>query len=154
MIKMNSSKSLFTKDRKFKQFDDVEERKWKGPFYFVQGADSQFGFIARELEKKDVITWEKEIDLSEKIVEQINKMNPKPRFFVVCGDLCDAMPDTEWELRENQEIDYKKVFEKLNEDIPLICVCGNHDVGNIPNKETIKLQVFPFFKNVIVFCPN
>ena len=30
------------------------------------------------------------------------------------------------------------MFAELRSDIPLICVCGNHDVGNIPTKESVE----------------
>ena len=57
------------------------------------------------------------------------RMSPKPAFFIVCGDLVDAFPDKWPEIRTAQEKDFFKVFSKLNSDIPLVCVCGNHDVG-------------------------
>ena len=25
----------------------------------------------------------------------------------------------------------------VNEDVPLVCVCGNHDIGDKPNRKTI-----------------
>ena len=56
-------------------------------------------------------------------------MNPKPAFFIVCGDLVDAFPDKWPEIRTEQEKDFFKVFSNLNPHIPLVCVCGNHDVG-------------------------
>ena len=34
-------------------------------------------------------------------------------------------------------MDFLKVYSRLDPSIPLICVCGNHDVGNRPTKETI-----------------
>lgn len=36
--------------------------------------------------------WEEEKRLAKICVEKINAMNPKPKFFVICGDLTDAMP--------------------------------------------------------------
>lgn len=33
---------------------------------------------------------------------------------------------------------------KLDPAIPLLCVCGNHDVGNVPNKVTIDRYVSEF----------
>ncbi|ELW67658.1 Calcineurin-like phosphoesterase domain-containing protein 1 [Tupaia chinensis] len=36
--------------------------------------------------------WGQEIRLTEQAVEAINKLNPKPKFFVLCGDLIHAMP--------------------------------------------------------------
>ena len=72
---------------------------------------------------------DREIKLCEQTIDILNKMNPKPAFFIVCGDLVDAMPD-EWpQIRESQEQDFFRVFSKLTPDIPLVCVCGNHDVG-------------------------
>lgn len=68
------------------------ESQWKGPFFFIQAADTQFGMIESYLEKKPNPQWDKEIALTEKAVEAVNRMEPKPRFFVVCGDLVDAMP--------------------------------------------------------------
>lgn len=36
--------------------------------------------------------WGQEIRLTEQAVEAINKLKPKPKFFVLCGDLIHAMP--------------------------------------------------------------
>lgn len=36
--------------------------------------------------------WTFEIKLAELAVEKVNKMNPKPRFFIVCGDLTNEFP--------------------------------------------------------------
>ncbi len=36
--------------------------------------------------------------------------------------------------RQTQVLDLKKAFAGLDESIPLLCCCGNHDVGNAPNK--------------------
>ncbi|RWS20348.1 purple acid phosphatase-like protein [Leptotrombidium deliense] len=90
--------------------------------------------IENYLEKKENPTWDKEIELTKRVVHAVNQMSPKPKFFVVCGDLVDAFPGNK--LRKDQIQDFIKVFSEL-EDIPLICVCGNHDVGNIPTIETI-----------------
>lgn len=42
------------------------------------------------------------------------------------------------EINELQIKDFQQVFSKLHPSISLICVCGNHDVGNTPDKNTIK----------------
>ena len=86
-----------------------------------------------ELKKKSttffLLFQDREIKLCEQTVDILNKMNPNPAFFIVCGDLVDAMPN-EWpQIRESQEKDFFRVFSKLTPDIPLVCVCGNHDVG-------------------------
>ena len=36
-----------------------------------------------------------------------------------------------------QEADFKAVYAGLHEDIPLVCVCGNHDIGNTPTHDSI-----------------
>jgi len=70
-------------------------------------------------------------------------MNPKPKFFIVCGDIVDAFPSQE-PFRTNQEKDIKQVFNELDPSIPLVCVCGNHDVGDEPTSESIQRYVNHF----------
>ncbi|XP_006146604.1 serine/threonine-protein phosphatase CPPED1 isoform X2 [Tupaia chinensis] len=79
--------------------------------------------------------WGQEIRLTEQAVEAINKLNPKPKFFVLCGDLIHAMPGTAW--RKEQTEDLQRVLREVDRDIPLVFVSGNHDVGNIPTTETV-----------------
>ncbi|OQR67352.1 calcineurin phosphoesterase domain-containing protein 1-like [Tropilaelaps mercedesae] len=108
-----------TKDRKALAFDDEKEQAWAGPFCFIQAADTQFGMIDSYINKVDEasVTWNAEINRTQAAIEAANKMNPKPRFFVVCGDLVDAMPDTAH--RRAQEKDWNKVFQDLDNTIPL-----------------------------------
>lgn len=63
-------------------------------------------------------------------------MRPRPRFVVVCGDLVHAYP---WEkpAYDRQVRDFKRVMRKIDPSIPLVCLCGNHDVGNTPTRATI-----------------
>ncbi|XP_059572822.1 serine/threonine-protein phosphatase CPPED1 isoform X2 [Alligator mississippiensis] len=115
-----------------------EEYQWKAPFYFIQGADPQFGLMkAWAIGDCDSggDEWEEEIKLTEQAVQAINKLNPKPKFFVLCGDLIHGMPGTQW--RKDQEQDLKNVLKKVDQDIPLVFVSGNHDIGNAPTPETI-----------------
>jgi len=46
---------------------------------------------------------------------------------------------------------YKAIYSKLDEDIPLVCVCGNHDVGNKPTEETIDLYRKEFGDDYLTF---
>lgn len=92
--------------------------------------------INNYLEKRPNPKWDKEVELVKLSVEKVNKMSPKPKFYVVCGDLVDDFPGTS--NRDAQVSDFKKAFEGLDKDIPLVCVCGNHDVGDIPTPETIE----------------
>lgn len=41
------------------------------------------------------------------------------------------------ETKENQINDFKKAFSLVKSEIPLVCVCGNHDIGDAPTVETI-----------------
>jgi predicted MPP superfamily phosphohydrolase len=79
--------------------------------------------------------WDKEIKLTQEAIKAANQMNPKPKFFIVCGDLVDAMPGNS--DREQQIYDFKTCFKDLKNDIPLVCVCGNHDIGDTPTHDSI-----------------
>ncbi|XP_011816901.1 PREDICTED: serine/threonine-protein phosphatase CPPED1 isoform X2 [Colobus angolensis palliatus] len=76
-------------------FPAEKENEWKGPFYFILGADPQFGLM-KAWSTGDCDNggdeWEQEIRLTEQAVQAINRLNPKPKFFVLCGDLVHAMP--------------------------------------------------------------
>ncbi|XP_075371182.1 serine/threonine-protein phosphatase CPPED1 isoform X3 [Mycteria americana] len=43
--------------------------------------------------------------------------------------------ETQW--RKDQEQDLKNVLKNTDQDIPLVFVSGNHDIGNTPTRETI-----------------
>ncbi|XP_074052544.1 serine/threonine-protein phosphatase CPPED1 isoform X1 [Macrotis lagotis] len=119
-------------------FPEEKELQWKSPFYFIQGADPQFGLM-KAWALGDCSNcgdeWKEEIRLTEQAIQAINKLDPKPKFFVLCGDLVHAMPGTLW--RENQTKDLKKVLKDINKEIPLVFVSGNHDIGNVPTAEAI-----------------
>ncbi|XP_069066278.1 serine/threonine-protein phosphatase CPPED1 isoform X2 [Pleurodeles waltl] len=129
---------LLARDRTFSTFSEAEESEWKGPFYFIQGADPQFGLM-KAWAMGDCDNggdeWDQEIRLTEEAVKAINKLNPKPKFLVLCGDLIHAMPGTPWQ--KEQERDLKSVLQNISEDIPLVFVSGNHDIGNTPTPDTI-----------------
>ncbi|CAL1291438.1 unnamed protein product [Larinioides sclopetarius] len=116
-------------------FEKENGSEWKGPFYFIQGADTQFGMIAT-FDRNAKTGWDEEIELTKKAIHLINTMYPKPKFFIVCGDLVHAFPGMK--DREAQERDFIKVFKELKADIPLVCVCGNHDVGDTPTPLSIQ----------------
>lgn len=145
------------KSKKVEGFDVANEGEWKGDFFFVQGSDSQFGMIDSYVNRNPNPGWSEEIELCEKAVAAINRMQPSPRFFIICGDLVDAMPGKVafWNqkalkinLKRNfsgvsykaeQIRDFKKVFSKLDPKIPLLCVCGNHDIGDIPDRDSVQM---------------
>ncbi|XP_077305040.1 serine/threonine-protein phosphatase CPPED1 isoform X4 [Lithobates pipiens] len=138
---MSEDREVFVRarGRTFTFFNADEESEWTGPFYFIQGADPQLGLM-----KSWAIgncdfggdEWNDEVMLTEKAVEAINNLEPKPKFFVLCGDLVHSMPATEW--KPAQERDLKTALLKINHDIPLVFVSGNHDLGNAPTSKTIQ----------------
>ncbi|MGV3721729.1 MAG: metallophosphoesterase [Actinomycetota bacterium] len=95
---------------------------WNGPFFFLQLADTQFGMFDKDER------WDKETALFTRAVEHINRL--KPRFVIVCGDLVNQPAGTP--LNGAQTAEFKRIARQISRDIPLVCVCGNHDVGNIP----------------------
>lgn len=68
------------------------EQQWSGPFTFVQAADTQFGLIDRYLLNIDDFNWDKEKALCRESIRRINEMQPKPKFYIICGDMLDAFP--------------------------------------------------------------
>lgn len=72
-----------------------EQKEWSGPFYFIQAADPQLGLMkAWRIGDCDSggDEWTEEVQLTKQAVQAINKLQPRPRFMVLCGDLVHAMP--------------------------------------------------------------
>lgn len=114
------------------QVKDDQQSKEGNPFYFIQAADCQFGMIDAYCKKLPNPGWLEEIELSKKLVSAVHQMEPKPAFMIICGDLCHAYPGDP--LRREQVRDFKRIFGKLDPEVKLLCVCGNHDIGNKPTR--------------------
>jgi len=128
--------AIVAHNRKFLPFYGESQKEWHEPFFFIQAADTQYGMQEKYVEGREKdYGWDQEIRWSRQMVQEVNAMYPRPKFLVVCGDIVDAFPEQEPEVRRRQEVDFKKVFAGL--EIPLVCVCGNHDVGNTPTPATI-----------------
>lgn len=142
---MASAWKTYTKDRKLTFFEEAKELQSNDSFYFIQGADTQLGLKEYyENDKKGLPLptgryWMEEIEHSKKAVECINALQPRPSFVVICGDLCNEYPVRDKEMRAMQEKDFKEIMSKIHPSIPLVCVCGNHDVGNTPTTEGVAL---------------
>lgn len=127
--------------------EQQNEGKWQGNFDFICIGDPQIGFFDQK----------KEEDFSRRAVAFINLK--KPRFVVVCGDhthhLEDIWSKGDLKLGRKMRIEelqaYKSIYSKLDDDIPLVCVCGNHDVGNKPTKKTIQLYTEEFGDDYLAF---
>jgi predicted MPP superfamily phosphohydrolase len=134
-----SSFQIKARDRKYEGLTKELENEWKGSFSFVCAADTQFGLIDRIQNKKtenDDINWLKEIHYLQLTIQSINRLEPKPKFFIICGDLVDAFP--QWSrLRAAQVKDLKAELVRLDPSIQCVCVCGNHDVGDVPTVEGV-----------------
>ncbi|XP_033631120.1 serine/threonine-protein phosphatase CPPED1-like [Asterias rubens] len=133
-----TGKGLFqirARNRQFDGFDKEHERTWRGPFTFIASADIQFGMSAA-WDDPTVQDCEPEVKLMRKGIEKINKMQPSPRFLVVLGDLIDANPGTAGS--DGQVTSFIEESNRLNPCIPLVCLPGNHDIGDVPTPEDIQ----------------
>jgi 3',5'-cyclic AMP phosphodiesterase CpdA len=90
---------------------------------FVQMSDPQFGMYA---ENKGV---EHETANFEFAIATANRL--KPAFVVLTGDLVNAEGDGA------QIAEFKRVAGRLDPNIRLFLMPGNHDVGNEPTKESL-----------------
>jgi serine/threonine-protein phosphatase CPPED1 len=103
------------------------EGQWRGPFFFIQLADTQFGMFNADQ------SWEQETDLFTRAVMHINRL--KPRFAIVCGDLVNQPPPGPAFVPQVRE--FQRIARQVDPAIPLVCVCGNHDVGNRPTPASL-----------------
>lgn len=132
------------------------------PFHFVQMADTQLGmeamFQPAGAAGRQAFGWAQELALMRRAAEEVNRL--RPAFAIVCGDLVNEYPPEEsgaspaaadGELRARQERDFKEVMDLVDPEIPLLCVCGNHDVGNRPNARTIRRYTDSFGDDYFAF---
>lgn len=102
---------------------------------FIQMSDTQFGLFEKPLLYMAMgWTWddelfEQESQNFEKAVNFINVANPN--FVVICGDLVNVSG------HQGQTEEFKRISSQLESDIPLYLVSGNHDVSNVPDKESL-----------------
>lgn len=94
-----------------------------GAPFFVQLADTQFGMYANDA------NFLQETANFDFVVANINRL--RPAFVVVCGDLVNKAGDAA------QIAEYRRVAGKLDKNIPLYNVAGNHDVGNEPTAASL-----------------
>jgi len=96
----------------------------KTPWFFIQITDPQLGMFDNNA------SFEKETKLYEAAVEKINKLNPD--FVVITGDFVHN-PNSDAQILE-----FKRITAKINPGIPVYLTPGNHDLGQIPNKESLE----------------
>lgn len=93
------------------------------PFEFVQLCDTQLGMGG----------YEHDVKAFEQAVVQINELNPD--FVLICGDLVHHASDTSYR-------DFKRILSGLK--MMRYPLPGNHDVENVPTKESLA-----YFRKVI-----
>lgn len=129
-------------------------------YSFVVCADSQIGMTSKNKE------WNTELEYCRRAITKINDMQPKPSFVCVCGDLVDM----EWTffanektgltkeecdaIQDQQNKDLQETWSSLEESIPLVCLCGNHDVGNRPTKISIDKFKNAYGDDYLAFWAN
>jgi 3',5'-cyclic AMP phosphodiesterase CpdA len=95
----------------------------QAPFFFVQLSDPQFGMFT---EDRDFVQESANFEFA---IATVNRI--QPAFVIVTGDLVNNPGDPA------QIAEYKRIAGKLDKNIPLYNVAGNHDVGNIPTEESV-----------------
>jgi serine/threonine-protein phosphatase CPPED1 len=96
------------------------------PFHFIQMTDTQLGFNDGG---KDGNTFTTETEMLEKVMSEINRMEPAPAFVTVCGDMTNAAG------HKAQIAEYKRLVGLLHKDISCYPVSGNHDFKGKPTAE-------------------
>lgn len=61
--------------------------------------------------------------------------------------LLDGLTD----LKRRQIADFKRVFGRVDADIPLLCACGNHDVGDCPTIDSIHRSDVNFLDRILLY---
>lgn len=137
---------------------------------FIITADTQFGILMDGFAMENP-SWDTEIEISRRAINKINAMKgaERPLYVCVCGDLvdtegsfCQAMASwkkvmKEWERHlvfQQQISDWKEVWSHLDDDIALVCLCGNHDVGNRPTAKSIQTWKCAFGDDYLAFWVN
>jgi serine/threonine-protein phosphatase CPPED1 len=95
----------------------------RAQFTFVQITDIQMGMISKN------VNFDEEERLYRLAIAEINLL--KPKFVVVTGDLVNNRTDT------NQIKAFKRLTSLISKKIPVYILPGNHDVGQIPDKEKL-----------------
>jgi 3',5'-cyclic AMP phosphodiesterase CpdA len=93
------------------------------PFFFIQLSDPQFGLYTANS------GFLQETANLEMAVATANRL--RPAFVIVTGDMVNQTGNQE------QIAEYMRVISKLDDDIPVHHVPGNHDIGNEPTGQTI-----------------
>jgi serine/threonine-protein phosphatase CPPED1 len=93
------------------------------PYFFIQLSDPQFGMFTSN---KDFV---QETANFEFAVASVNRL--RPAFVVITGDLVNKPGDAA------QIAEFQRIVGKVDTNIPVYNVAGNHDIENVPTPATI-----------------
>ena len=102
----------------------AQEKTSNDPWFFIQITDPQFGMFTNNK------GFQKETILYEKAISAINKLSPD--FVVITGDFVHNQKSV------SQINEFKRITSKINSEIPVYYTPGNHDIGQVPNKKSLK----------------
>lgn len=124
---------------------------WASPFFFVQFADPQLGGDAKFVLQDTSKGWEIEEAMLAVAIDEINRLGPA--FAIICGDMVEeaTTPEYDQERRVQQVESFKTQCARIDPSIPLLCVCGNHDVGDRPNGANVGAYVKDFGDDYFAF---
>jgi serine/threonine-protein phosphatase CPPED1 len=101
-----------------------QNREEGAPWFFIQFTDPQLGMYDNNH------GFEKEAALLEKAVAGINQLQPD--FVVITGDFVHNMNSID-QIKE-----FKRIVTTINPDIPVYFTPGNHDIGQNPDRQSLK----------------
>ena len=107
------------------------------PFFFLQFSDPQFGMFTGD---KD---FSQESANFELVIATANRL--KPAFVVITGDLVNKPGDAA------QIAEFQRIAGRLDRNIPLYNVAGNHDVENVPTPASVAAYRRHFGRDTYAF---
>ena len=60
-------------------------------------------------------------------------------------------PEKDSRMQEAQAVDFKAAAAHFDSSIPLVCLCGNHDIGNHPDRASVDLYRSRFGDDYLAF---
>lgn len=98
-----------------------------------------------------VANWTEDEALLRAAVAEWNRLQPRPKFIVITGDLANAFPRNYSTLRRQQLDAVRAELSAVASDIPLVLLSGNHDLEDQPTGETTAAYVAEFGDDYFTF---
>ncbi|CAL8093319.1 unnamed protein product [Calicophoron daubneyi] len=104
---------------------------------FVILSDPQLGLLENYVEQRPVpYHWDRDLDGVNRAIRLINRLRPKPSFVMVTGDMVHGKPGCS--MRQPQTKDILEAFAKLDSNIKLFVLPGNHDLDDSPTSDSLR----------------